>query len=106
MLSRSVEQLYRTIQQTRTSREQLQQDHSHSQKLDRRQAQLNQDQDQDQDSHWRLKEELQTSESRHRDIQNKLVSISCSPDQNRKPVLAVLRSQRSGGVSVYFLLKR
>ena len=104
MLSRSVEQLYRTIQQTRTSREQLQQDHSHSQKLDRRQAQLNQDQDQDSD--WRLKEELQTSESRHRDIQNKLVSISCSPDQNRKPVLAVLRSQRSGGVSVYFLLKR
>lgn len=85
MLSRSVEQLYRTIQQTRTSRGQLQQDYSQSQKLDRLQAQL--DQDQDQDSDWR------TSESRNRDIQDKLVSISCSPDQNQQPVLTVLRSQ-------------
>lgn len=85
MLSRSVEQLYRTIQQTRTSRGQLQQDYSHSQKLDRLQAQL--DQDQDQDSDWR------TSESRNRDIQDKLVSISCSPDQNQQPVLTVFRSQ-------------
>lgn len=87
MLSRSVEQLYRTIQQTRTSRGQLQQDYSHSQKLDRLQAQLDQDQDQDQDSDWR------TSESRNRDIQDKLVSISCSPDQNQQPVLTVFRSQ-------------
>lgn len=92
MLSRSVEQLYRTIQQTRTSRGQLQHDHSHSQNLDRLQAQL----DQDQDSDWR------TSESRNRDIQDKLVSISCSPDQNQQPVLTVFRSQRSGGVSLYF----
>ncbi|XP_028433479.1 centriolin isoform X1 [Perca flavescens] len=46
MLSRSVEQLYRAIQQTRTSTEQLQQDQNHSQKqIARLQAQLAQDQD-------------------------------------------------------------
>ncbi|XP_059194034.1 centriolin [Centropristis striata] len=88
MLSRSVEQLYRTIQQTRTSREQLQQDQNQSQEqIARLQAQLDHNQDhiaqmeaqrvqdqdriaqleaqvlggvqQDQDSDWRLKEELQ-----------------------------------------------
>ncbi|XP_068559089.1 centriolin isoform X2 [Cebidichthys violaceus] len=46
MLSRSVEQLYRAIQQTRTRREQLQQNQNHSQEqMDRLQAQLVQDQD-------------------------------------------------------------
>lgn len=45
-LSRSVEQLYRAIQQTGTSREQLQQDHNHSQEqIARLQARLAQDQD-------------------------------------------------------------
>ncbi|XP_076588065.1 uncharacterized protein cntrl isoform X2 [Chaetodon auriga] len=88
MLSRSLEQLYRAIQQTRTSRDHLQQDHNHSReqmtrlqaRLDQNQdhitqleAQLAQDQDQkarlesqvicdgeqDQDSERRLKEELE-----------------------------------------------
>ncbi|XP_067377633.1 centriolin isoform X2 [Channa argus] len=101
LLSRSVEQLYRTIQQTRTSREQLQLDHNHSQEqIAKLQTQLAQDQDhiaqlkvqlaqnketrsmdQDQDSECRLKEELerlrgklQRTESRNGHIQQNLQS--------------------------------
>jgi len=85
LLSRSLERLHRTIQQTRTSRQQLQQTHSHSQdhiaRLKARlEAQQSQEWDQnhtvEQDSAWRLNEELQRSQSRSRPVEQNLVGIS------------------------------
>lgn len=106
MLSRSVDQLYGAFQQTRASREQLQQDHNHSQiqiarlqtqlvqdqdHITQLEAQVNQDQDkisqleavigveQDQESDWRLKEEMERLRVRlqsSQSRQHKLVSTS------------------------------
>ncbi|XP_070820717.1 centriolin [Chaetodon trifascialis] len=116
MLSRSLEQLYRAIQQTRTSRDHLQQDYNRSQEqmarlqsqLDQNQdhithleAQLVQDQDQkaqlesqvicdeeqDQDSDRRLKEELER-------LRGRLQRTQCRNRQTQHKLEAELEQSR------------
>ncbi|XP_026177590.1 centriolin isoform X2 [Mastacembelus armatus] len=76
-LSRSVEQLHRTIQQTRISREHSQEHIARPQaQLAQDQAQVGLDVGQDQESDWRLKEELEKLrlQKRNRNIQQNLES--------------------------------